>query len=141
MSLTEVRSSPYYWNPRIARLQPLPERFRDVKKRDVIATRAVLSTRAAAMHLMKSTRVIEARWVASKGSHVDTSLQNFNQPEPGGGRGCGGWSLGGIVSFASGFPFNVVQSGDTWNADALWPWPNAVAGQKPVIDDRTPTRW
>ncbi len=29
--------------------------------------------------------VIEAGWVGSKGTHVDTSLQNFNQPDPGPG--------------------------------------------------------
>ena len=199
-------------------------------------------------HELTGNDVIEAGWVASKGSHVDTSLNNFNQPEPGQGDiqsrrpyqgyarirmiapdtntvyhslqsryehrfskglslsaaytwshliddagetinagGCvcqnprnrgkserassildqrqrmiigyvwempfakdlkgatnliaGGWSLGGIVTLASGFPFNVLQSGDTWNADALWPRPNAVAGQSPVIGDKTPTRW
>jgi hypothetical protein len=53
----------------------------------------------------------------------------------------GGWSLGGVITLASGFPVNIVQSGDTWNVDALWPRPNVVAGQKPVLDDRTPERW
>ena len=53
----------------------------------------------------------------------------------------GGWSLGGVVTLASGFPVNVLQSGDTWNNDALWPRPNLVPGQSPMIDDRTPTRW
>ena len=52
-----------------------------------------------------------------------------------------GWSLGGGITLASGFPVNILQSGDTWNADALWPRPNAVSGQIPVISDRTPTRW
>ena len=192
--------------------------------------------------------VLEVGWVASKGSHVDTSLNNFNQPEPGPGDiqsrrpyqgyarirmiapdtntiyhslqtryehrfskglsltaaytwshliddagqtinagGCvcqnprnrgkaerassvldqrhrvvvgyvwelaankkfsraldlvaGGWSLGGVVTLASGFPVNIGQSGDTWNADALWPRPNLVAGQAAMIDDRIPTRW
>jgi hypothetical protein len=191
--------------------------------------------------------VIEVGWVGSKGTHVDTSLNNFNQPEPGPGDiqsrrpypayarirmiapdtntiyhslqtrfehrfsrglsltaaytwshliddaaqtinagGCtcqnprnrgsaerassvldqrhrlvlsyvwdlpgrtmkgpagfiaGGWSVGGIITLASGFPFNVTQSGDTWNADALWPRPNAVTGQVPTLDDPTPTRW
>src|SRR4029077_20118106 len=53
----------------------------------------------------------------------------------------GGRSLGGGITLASGFPVNILQSGDTWNADALWPRPNAVSGQIPVISDRTPTRW
>jgi hypothetical protein len=53
----------------------------------------------------------------------------------------GGWSVGGVVTLASGFPVNIGQSGDTWNADALWPRPNLVAGQTATLDDRTPTRW
>ncbi|MBL8209145.1 MAG: TonB-dependent receptor [Bryobacterales bacterium] len=197
---------------------------------------------------LSSSDVIEVGWVASKGTHVDTSLNNFNQPEPGAGDiqsrrpypayarirmiatdgntiyhslqaryehrlkqglsltgaytwshliddtgqtinagGCacqnprrrgkderansvldqrhrlvvgsvwelpfargakgvtsavlGGWSTGAILTLASGFPVNVVQSGDTWNVDALWPRPNAVAGVSPVLDDKTPNRW
>ncbi len=199
-------------------------------------------------HEISHSDVIEAGWVASKGTHVDTSLQNFNQAEPGSGDvqsrrpyqgyarirmiapdtntlyhsmqtrfehrlskglsataaytwshliddaaqtinagGCvcqnprnrgraerassvldqrhrlvvayvwdlpagsglrspaalaiGGWSVGGIMTLASGFPFNVTQSGDTWNVDALWPRPNAVPGQTPTLDNRIPTRW
>ena len=45
------------------------------------------------------------------------------------------------MTLASGFPFNVLQSGDTWNNDALWPRPNTVSGQDPVLDDKAPTRW
>jgi hypothetical protein len=52
-----------------------------------------------------------------------------------------GWSFGGIVTMASGRPFNIVQSGDTWNADALWPRPNAVQGVSPRLDTRTADRW
>lgn len=199
-------------------------------------------------HELTQSDVIELGWVASKGTRVDTSLQNFNQAEPGTGDiqsrrpypdyarirmiapdtntmyhslqtryehrfskglsasvaytwshliddagqtinagGCicqnprsrgraerassvldqrhrivaaymweipfkkdqqgftglvaGGWSLGGIITLASGFPVNVVQSGDTWNADALWPRPNAVAGQSPGLDNQTPDLW
>jgi len=199
-------------------------------------------------HELTNNDVLEAGWVGSKGTHVDTSLQNFNQPEPGpgdiqarrpyqgyarirmiapdtntiyhslqtryehrfskglsltgaytwshliddaaetinaGGCNCqnprnrgkaerassvldqrqrvvlgyvwevlagkkwngavgwiaGGWSAGGVVTLASGSPVNILQSGDTWNVDALWPRPNIVSGQKPTIDDRTPTRW
>jgi hypothetical protein len=29
--------------------------------------------------------VLEVGWVGSKGTHVDTSLNNFNQPDPGPG--------------------------------------------------------
>ena len=42
----------------------------------------------------------------------------------------GGWSSGGILTLASGFPFNVVQSGDTQNNDALWPRPNSLQGSR-----------
>ena len=42
------------------------------------------------------------------------------------GSSLGGWSFGGIVTLASGRPFNMLQSGDTWNVDALWPRPNLV---------------
>ena len=42
---------------------------------------------------------------------------------------------------ASGRPFNVLQSGDTWNADALWPRPNAVQGASSRLDGRTADRW
>ena len=36
-------------------------------------------------HQFTSADVLEAGWVGSKGTHVDTSLNNFNQPEPGPG--------------------------------------------------------
>lgn len=192
--------------------------------------------------------VLEVGWVGSKGTHVDTSLHNFNQPEPGmgdiqarrpfpayarirmvvadsntiyhslqsryehrfskglsltgaytwshliddsaqtinrGGCNCqnprsrgraeransvfdqrhrlvvgyvwelpfastlvgaprvflGGWSLGGIMTLASGFPFNVTQSGDRHNNDSIWPRPHLVAGQRVKLDDRDPVRW
>src|SRR5262249_13102309 len=52
-----------------------------------------------------------------------------------------GWSLGGIVTLSSGLPFNVVQSGDSQNVDALWPRPNLVAGQTATISGRGPARW
>jgi outer membrane receptor protein involved in Fe transport len=199
-------------------------------------------------HELTQSDVLEVGWVASKGTRVDTSLQNFNQPEPGPGDiqarrpypdyarirmiapdtntiyhslqtryehrfsngvsastaytwshliddsgqtinagGCicqnprnrgsaerassvldqrhrlvaaylweiplaknktgltgflaGGWSLGGIITLASGFPVNVVQSGDTWNSDALWPRPNSVDGQSFSVDDPNPDLW
>jgi hypothetical protein len=191
--------------------------------------------------------VLETGWVGSKGTHVDTSLQNFNQPDPGPGAiqarrpypqyarirmispdtntiyhslqtryehrfshglslstaytwshliddaaetinagGCGcqnprnrgsaerassvldqqhrlvigyvweipfakklsgaskaaldGWSLGGILTFASGFPFNVTQSGDSQNNDGLWERPN-LTGQSVSVANQTPDLW
>src|SRR5215467_9054095 len=192
--------------------------------------------------------VIEAGWVGSKGTHVDTSLQNFNQPDPGPGDiqsrrpypqyarirliapdtntvyhslqtrfehrfssglsvsaaytwshmiddagqtinagGCicqdprhrgkaergssvldqrhrlvigyvwelpfgknlkgvssgvlGGWSLGGILTFAKGLPFNITQSGDSENNDGLWERPNLIAGQSLGVANQTPNMW
>lgn len=197
---------------------------------------------------LTSNDVIEVGWVSTKGTHVDTSLNNFNQPEPGpgdiqarrpypayarirmiapdgntsyhslqsryehrlssglsltaaytwshliddtaqtinaGGCACqnprfrgraerassildqrhrlvlagvwevpfakaykgvagaalGGWSMGGILTMASGFAVNILQSGDTWNVDALWPRPNSVPGVSPILDNKTPNRW
>jgi outer membrane receptor protein involved in Fe transport len=197
---------------------------------------------------LSNSDVLEVGWVGSKGTHVDTSLNNFNQPDPGPGSiqdrrpypmyarirmiatdsntiyhslqarfehrfnsglsltsaytwshliddaaqtinrgGCvcqdprnrgraerassiqdqrhrlvvgyvfelpfgkewrgvsralfSGWSSGGILTLASGFPFNVVQSGDTQNNDALWPRPNLVAGQQATLDNPDPALW
>ena len=53
----------------------------------------------------------------------------------------GGWSVGGIPTMASGRPFKVTQSGDTWNNDALWPRPNAVQGVSPHLEERTADAW
>jgi hypothetical protein len=191
--------------------------------------------------------VLEAGWVGSKGTHVDTSLQNFNQPDPGPGPiqprrpypqyarirmiapdantiyhslqaryehrfsrglslstaytwshliddaaqtinagGCvcqnprqrgiaerassvldqrhrlvigylweipfannlkgvsnailGGWSLGGLLTFASGSPFNITQSGDSQNNDGLWERPD-LTGQTVSVANQTPDLW
>ncbi len=195
-----------------------------------------------------SNDVLEVGWVGSKGTHVDTSVTNFNQPEPGPGPvqdrrpypmyarirmiapdtntlyhslqtrfehrfssglsltaaytwshliddaaqtinrgGCGcqdprnrgqaerasstmdqrhrvvvayvweipfaknvkgaaglladGWSFGGIMTLASGFPFNIQQSGDSMNNDSLWPRPNLIAGVQAALDNPTPDLW
>ena len=199
-------------------------------------------------HQFTSSDVLEAGWVGSKGTHVDTSLNNFNQPDPGPGTiqnrrpypqyarirlispdtntvyhslqsrfehrfskglsltgaytwshliddagetinagGCqcqnprnrgkaeraaslldqrhrmtigyfyelpftkglhglagavlGGWQTGGILTFASGLPFNVLQSGDSENNDGIWERPNLVSGQSPALDNRTLNQW
>ena len=196
---------------------------------------------------LSNSDVLEVGWVGSKGTHVDTSLNNFNQPDPApgsiqdrrpypmyarirmiatdsntiyhslqsryehrfskglsltaaytwshmiddaaqtinrGGCGCqnprnrgraeradsvqdqrhrlvvgyvyelpfgkewkgfsralfGGWSNGGILTLASGSPFNVQQSGDTQNVDALWPRPN-LTGQRAELDNPDPALW
>jgi hypothetical protein len=53
----------------------------------------------------------------------------------------GGWSLGGILTFSSGLPFNVTQSGDSENNDGLWERPNLVPGQSVNIVNQTPNLW
>jgi hypothetical protein len=53
----------------------------------------------------------------------------------------GGWQIGGIVTAASGFPFNVTQSGDPQNNDGLWERPDLVSGQAVTISNQTPSLW
>jgi len=52
-----------------------------------------------------------------------------------------GWTFSGIMTLASGFPFNVQQSGDSMNIDALWPRPNLLSDQRVELDTRTPDLW
>jgi hypothetical protein len=53
----------------------------------------------------------------------------------------GGWQTGGILTLASGFPFNVTQSGDTQNNDALWPRPHLITSVQAELDDPDPFLW
>ena len=53
----------------------------------------------------------------------------------------GGWQTGGIVTFASGFPFMIRQSGDSFNNDGNWQRPDLVPGQSVTIDQKTPGVW
>ena len=78
--------------------------------------------------------------------HKDAGLRVYAMPFANNQTGFTGflvgcWSLRGIVTLASGFPVNVVQSGDTWNADALWPRPNYVEGQTCSLDNPSPNLW
>ena len=52
-----------------------------------------------------------------------------------------GWSLEGIVTLASGSPFDVLESFDSQNNDGLWERPNLVAGQKVSVQNRGPSQW
>jgi outer membrane receptor protein involved in Fe transport len=54
-----------------------------------------------------------------------------------------GWSLGGVVTMQSGFPFNITQSGDSQNVDGLWERPNLVAGQQASLPggSRDASQW
>ncbi len=53
----------------------------------------------------------------------------------------GGWQSGGILTFASGLPFNVLQSGDSENNDGIWERPNLVPGQSVTVPDKTVNQW
>ena len=51
------------------------------------------------------------------------------------------WSFNGIVTYQSGFPFTVTQSGNTQNTGAGTQRPDHVAGQNPELDNPNPVRW
>jgi hypothetical protein len=51
------------------------------------------------------------------------------------------WSFNGIVTYQSGFPFTVTQSGNTQNTGAGTQRPDHVAGQDPELDNPNPVRW
>jgi outer membrane receptor protein involved in Fe transport len=53
----------------------------------------------------------------------------------------GGWAFEGIVTLASGNPFDVLQSFDGQNNDGLWERPNTVPGQKISVPNQGPSNW
>jgi len=53
----------------------------------------------------------------------------------------GGWSFEGLITLASGRPFDVLESSDTQNNDGIWERPNLVAGQKLTASNPNPSRW
>jgi outer membrane receptor protein involved in Fe transport len=52
-----------------------------------------------------------------------------------------GWSFQGIVTLASGTPFDILESFDSQNNDGLWERPTLVAGQPINVSHQTPERW
>jgi outer membrane receptor protein involved in Fe transport len=52
-----------------------------------------------------------------------------------------GWSFQGIVTMASGNPFDILESSDTQNNDGLWERPLLVAGQKFSVPNQGPGAW
>ena len=52
-----------------------------------------------------------------------------------------GWSCEGIITFASGNPFDVLESFDSQNNDGLWERPNLVPGQKLTVSNPGPALW
>jgi outer membrane receptor protein involved in Fe transport len=53
----------------------------------------------------------------------------------------GGWAVEGIVTLASGNPFDVLQSFDGQNDDGLWERPNLVGGQRLSVAHQGPANW
>lgn len=51
------------------------------------------------------------------------------------------WSFNGVVTYQTGFPFTVTQSGNTQNTGAGQQRPNYVPGQDPELDNPDPSRW
>jgi hypothetical protein len=51
------------------------------------------------------------------------------------------WSFNGIVTYQSGFPFTVTQSGNTQNTGAATQRPDYVPGQNPELENADPSRW
>ncbi|HMI50912.1 MAG TPA: TonB-dependent receptor [Candidatus Saccharimonadales bacterium] len=52
-----------------------------------------------------------------------------------------GWSFQGIVTMASGNPFDILESSDTQNNDGLWERPLLVPGQNISVSNKTPDHW
>ena len=52
-----------------------------------------------------------------------------------------GWSFEGILTFASGNPFDVLESFDSQNNDGLWERPNLAPGQKLTVAHPDPSLW
>jgi outer membrane receptor protein involved in Fe transport len=52
-----------------------------------------------------------------------------------------GWSFEGILTLASGNPFDVLESFDSQNNDGLWERPNLVAGKRTSVSNQGPSLW
>jgi hypothetical protein len=57
------------------------------------------------------------------------------------GAALSGWSFQGIVTLASGSPFDILESSDTQNNDGLWERPTLVPGQKFSVPNQGPNQW
>jgi outer membrane receptor protein involved in Fe transport len=52
-----------------------------------------------------------------------------------------GWSFEGIVTLASGNPFDILESFDSQNNDGIWERPNLVPGQQLSVRNQGPANW
>ncbi|MCW5982649.1 MAG: TonB-dependent receptor [Bryobacteraceae bacterium] len=78
--------------------------------------------------------------------HRYTTSFLWDIPAPGDWRGIKravlkGWSLNGIVTYQSGFPFTVTQQGNRQNTGGSPQRPDYVPGQDPKLANATPDRW
>jgi hypothetical protein len=51
------------------------------------------------------------------------------------------WSLNGIVTYQSGFPFTITQQGNRQNTSGAPQRPDYVVGQRPELENPTPDLW
>lgn len=78
--------------------------------------------------------------------HRFTSSYLWSIPTPKAWRGpaafaLGNWSFNGIVTYQSGFPFTVTQSGNRQNTGGATQRPDYVPGLNPGLADPDPSRW
>jgi hypothetical protein len=78
--------------------------------------------------------------------HRFTTSYLWNIPAPASWRGpvawaLKNWSFNGILTYQSGFPFTVTQSGNTQNTGAGTQRPDYVPGVSPYLDNPDPSRW
>jgi hypothetical protein len=52
-----------------------------------------------------------------------------------------GWSFEGIITLASGSPFDILESFDSQNNDGIWERPNLVPGQQLSVHNQGPANW
>jgi hypothetical protein len=70
----------------------------------------------------------------------------WNVPAPAAWHGITGvllkdWSLNGVVSYQTGFPFTVTQQGNRQGTSSATQRPDYVSGQNQKLDNPDPTRW
>ena len=70
----------------------------------------------------------------------------WNVPAPPGWSGITGvllknWSLNGVVTYQTGFPFTVTQQGNRQGTGSATQRPDYVPGQNPKLDNPDPARW
>ena len=51
------------------------------------------------------------------------------------------WSFNGVVTYQTGFPFTVTQTGNMQNTGSATQRPNIVPGQDPHLENPDPSRW